>query len=1082
MTPDHVSRDASAGPLGGHNMFSDNPAFSNLGGDLQYSDANSHFDPALWAPGHGPDELSLPTNQPSAIGHHGWNSTIHQRPTSVNQTHSGFSQSQSYSQPASSAYPGHDYAFNQNFTYGQSHIDPALNPRHVPNSFNLGAQAYGSTGEHANTISPQALQHQDLPGAPRFSVQRTGTANLGSPFNTNQNLDAPASSTPLKAPQGAVSGAFVVTDHDVLAKVTKSQRLHNFVNVGSVPVEVTSLKSTLPNYVRRQSRNDFKRRAAGDKALLARVAKKPSKLKSLSQKTPYQRSTVSKIDAAGRIKQETAESTSDSESSSEDSDSITSDSDLEISEPPPLPPARPETPIGAVRYDTIKAVWASPNRQADAEDIRNGLKNFWEVVRTIRDRWKSDSAALKQAEDAKKNSELPLLKERVKSQRDMMQASVTAALEFGHRDILAFFGENNSFLFLSYQFLLDRFAEKDYDGTLTQGFLALLARCTTITNVALEKTHLVKVLPKLEKRGNEKTTALAKKITAEADKVTKIKGETAKVKAIKDTSKEPQSEFAPSPKPAVGSVVGLKRQRDSGQDGQPVKKINAGSPPASKTIPALAKRNVSGSGADLKNATSTSAMTKPKGQQVQAKPSSIFSALQSAGKKSAAAKASSTSAQLKDKNAAGNSTTEKKPQASAAAATSKPAWSFAQTMANLNKPKEPEKQEAKPTDNLPPETQEQRAKRLRKEARRKLRVSFKPDASLVEVREFERQDGELPDRDNNVRDFDDKGGEGRMFKQHIDTTDPDDDDDYTPQFDDVVLIDYKEPKEIDFSSVDEQKRKDHIMTRGGGLLQVESPESKVQEQREQNTLMVFYGDRSEIPPCPREPSDPYTGEPAQTVMFGEPGDIARSREAKAVQGTAAPQPSITSQAPVPDVSSLLKALGVQSTQQAQPPPPQMQSKGAEGTSALENIFAKFAASQPQQAPMQAPVQSQPTGLNPQMQALWQNLQNQAPAQQFQQQMPQQSAPSQPNLAQLLAQLNPAGAQAPMQGFAMPAQMGTPQQSAAPFENPDRKRWREEQDANGGGRGGGSNKKGKFGDKFVDARYGTVLCTLRAFAD
>ena len=144
-----------------------------------------------------------------------------------------------------------------------------------------------------------------------------------------------------------------------------------------------------------------------------------------------------KIDNAGRIKQETTQSPSDSDSSSEESDSEFSDSDLEISEPPPIPAKRPDAPLDAVRYDTIKAVWASPNRPADADEIRSALKSFWEVVRTIRDRWKSDGAALKQAEEVKKKSELPLLKERVNSQRDMMQAAIKAALEFGHRDVLA---------------------------------------------------------------------------------------------------------------------------------------------------------------------------------------------------------------------------------------------------------------------------------------------------------------------------------------------------------------------------------------------------------------------------------------------------------------------------------------------------------------------------------------------------------------------------------------------------------------------------------------------------------------------
>lgn len=278
---------------------------------------------------------------------------------------------------------------------------------------------------------------------------------------------------PLKAPRGSPSGPFVVIDSEALAEATKSQRLHNFVNVGTVQIDpgcylkskpvnlsatlllkTDTVIASLPNYVRRHSRNDYRRRVGNDKALLgnfaddrlhylftnkatAKATKKTSQLKGLTHKVPNQRPVISKIDAAGRIKQELVQSPTESDSSSEESESEVSDSDLEISEPPPLPDKRPDMPLDAVRYDTIKAVWASPNRNANGDEIRTGLKDFWEVVRTIRDRWKSDGNALKQAEEAKKSSELPLLKDRVNSQRIMMQSSIRAALEFGHRDILA---------------------------------------------------------------------------------------------------------------------------------------------------------------------------------------------------------------------------------------------------------------------------------------------------------------------------------------------------------------------------------------------------------------------------------------------------------------------------------------------------------------------------------------------------------------------------------------------------------------------------------------------------------------------
>jgi hypothetical protein len=98
----------------------------------------------------------------------------------------------------------------------------------------------------------------------------------------------------------------------------------------------------------------------------------------------------------------------------------------------------------------------------------------------------------------------------------------------------------------------------------------------------------------------------------------------------------------------------------------------------------------------------------------------------------------------------------------------KPLFSFAETMANLTKPKEVVPS-AKSEENRPLETEEEKRKRLRKEERRKLRVSFKPDDSLTEIRLFTHDpDEEVGHEDSMMRDVDDIGGEGRMLKMHKD--------------------------------------------------------------------------------------------------------------------------------------------------------------------------------------------------------------------------------------------------------------------------------------------------------------------------
>lgn len=96
-------------------------------------------------------------------------------------------------------------------------------------------------------------------------------------------------------------------------------------------------------------------------------------------------------------------------------------------------------------------------------------------------------------------------------------------------------------------------------------------------------------------------------------------------------------------------------------------------------------------------------------------------------------------------------------------------------MADLNKPKE--KVVTPPTEDKPTETEEERAKRLRKESRRKLRVSWKPDEILTEVRLFTHDpDEEIGPGDGSLRGAGDVKGEGSVLKLHKDLEDLEEED------------------------------------------------------------------------------------------------------------------------------------------------------------------------------------------------------------------------------------------------------------------------------------------------------------------
>lgn len=135
----------------------------------------------------------------------------------------------------------------------------------------------------------------------------------------------------------------------------------------------------------------------------------------------------------GSIKKQASEPTSEEESSEDESAYGSSEEEYMQ---PPISATRPTSAMEAVRYDTIKSLWLPPTRSAAREEIVKSLADFWEVVRTIRDRWKLDASAVKDAEEAKKVNEIPLLKERVSRQREMLETALKSALEAGHRDVV----------------------------------------------------------------------------------------------------------------------------------------------------------------------------------------------------------------------------------------------------------------------------------------------------------------------------------------------------------------------------------------------------------------------------------------------------------------------------------------------------------------------------------------------------------------------------------------------------------------------------------------------------------------------
>ncbi|TKA57900.1 hypothetical protein B0A55_12977 [Friedmanniomyces simplex] len=904
----------------------------------------------------------------------------------------------------------------------QQTFQPYQQPQYDPTLFTPG---YGNPPQNLGTIAPQALQQPRSPapvgdtygGAvlPQSATGQQRMSSVSTPANVNQHALIAA------IPKGIDNGFMSTINFDQLVRATNSERMGNYLSVGrdaqEWPVHRTT---TVPQYVPRKSKNELRKLVGNDRLLLDKIGKKSVKKERAMGIPVIPRGAFAVSKGPGsndeRIKYE-GDTSSSEESDDEDDSSYTSEEDLESS---PLPSKRPDSLKGGVEYDAMKALWRPKRKAINSDDIRKGIVDFWEVVKTIRDRWKTDAAAVTEAEKKNRQGELPLLRSRVKDQRDMIEVALKAALKHGHRSIVEVLGENHALVFVCYQFLLDRFKIDDVNSPLPRVILELMTLFTTLSEATLEKVHLDKVLPRYIKKGDAKTQYFAKRITANAAAaVTATKDAAPQVPKSAASAKAGTAASLSAKRPDPEPVAGIKRAASNAGEGGAVKKVAT---MAAKTNGVAAAAKPTGV---VKKPAITNAATKPaatavpvmKTKQVTAKPSSFFSSLQSATKKPGTSIKAGTPAQ-----AAGAKSAERKVALSVSAA-SKPTFSFAETMANLSKPKE-EKPAAKVEKQLPPETPEEKAKRLRKEARHKLHVSFKLGDELEQVRYFTHDpEEEIGHDDSQMRDVSDVGGEGRMLKLHADMM--------------------EEPSQIDFSVIDDDERARNYV-QCGGKLEPESTERATRQQYEANTLIVFYTDEKDIPPNPREPANPYNGEPLSDMKtFGAPDEkfAVRAKHRKAMRPQTFPAPQ---QRPF-DMS----ALGHFVSHQQQQGPSAQQAPNLD----IQKLLASLGPSLHQQQPQAPPMMGFP-GINPSLAAPLNPLQAMQPgAQPIDLSAILAAIGGQPAAPQMTGAF---GAPPPTTTMGYPPQLQQPPMGGQQYDGGNDQRARHL----GGGGGGGSTYKTK----------------------
>ena len=129
---------------------------------------------------------------------------------------------------------------------------------------------------------------------------------------------------------------------------------------------------------------------------------------------------------------------SSSESGSEDDSSYqsASEDDLQVEEPSPLPATRPSDPVKGTEYDAVHAVWAKRSVALSGAVIRSALGEYWEVMRGIRDQWKSETQKLQQATQNKEAAKISEHRSQVDGKLRLLESCIHLTLEHGHKDIV----------------------------------------------------------------------------------------------------------------------------------------------------------------------------------------------------------------------------------------------------------------------------------------------------------------------------------------------------------------------------------------------------------------------------------------------------------------------------------------------------------------------------------------------------------------------------------------------------------------------------------------------------------------------
>ncbi|KAK7408374.1 hypothetical protein QQX98_009470 [Neonectria punicea] len=535
------------------------------------------------------------------------------------------------------------------------------------------------------------------------------------------------------------------------------------------------------------------------------------------------------------------------------------DDDIHVSNLYKIRPAtRPSDPAEAAAWDITAIVHIDHATGRTTALIAGRVQQAGEFFIKLRGDMNRAKQELDQAvKDKEPAAEITRFRQEFEQKKTMLYRALDATIEHADDAVIDNLGGHQKLVLSLVNALIMCIKAGDFSGKLPKIILELFTHFPMTKRIA-ETTNFETVRKRFADRGDEEVKDLVRDISAKVRKVLKT--------SEPETSTGYTGTSAASRAKSKGSADhSTKRGRDDESDTRVVKKIAVESS-GNSLMKKLAQPKL--------QLQSASKITAAKATAASILPGKARPVAKSVPKPEAA---KADIKPLGDDRSKSDSkapprTETKVPLPKTASTTSSALSGIASLLDSINAPKAEPIVTAVKEDKIleTSETPEEKTKRLRKEARRKLRVTWKPEAELVQIKEFQKEEAEDEGREvHMIRDAGDDRSEGMVLKQRANVEDEEDDDD-------VPYQPWLEPTATNLSNLSEEVRNKNFVTRGG-IVTFTTDEQQRIAVREQRELMAIYTDPDDIPPTPKSPP-PETSEAPEWKTHYLPGNDPKFQE------------------------------------------------------------------------------------------------------------------------------------------------------------------------------------------------------------